>query len=60
MPEFTYTGDDARYYPSLGVSVEPGQTVALEMAPADGRWSSGGVPVTPSPDPAADAVTPTP
>lgn len=48
MPTFDYTGSDTRYYPSLGITAEPGQSVDLDSAPDDGRWSTGGVPVIPA------------
>lgn len=36
---FSYTGDPGRYYPDLGVSVDPGDEVELNQAPNDGRWA---------------------
>ena len=40
MPTFTYTGDDGRYYPDLGVGpLTNGQAVDLPADPDDGRWS---------------------
>jgi hypothetical protein len=38
MPDFTYSGEDARYYPSLSLSVAPGDTVTLDFDPGDGRF----------------------
>lgn len=44
MPEYRYTGADARYYPQLGIEAVPagepgGPTVAeFDQAPKDGRW----------------------
>ncbi|MEU5424029.1 hypothetical protein AB0H73_00235 [Streptomyces olivoreticuli] len=38
MPAFTYTGEDARYYPTLAVEAQPGQTTELAANPGDGRW----------------------
>jgi hypothetical protein len=43
MPEFTYSGDDSRYYPSLALAVEPGDTVTLDSDPGDGRFTAKGV-----------------
>lgn len=40
MPEFTYSGSEERYYPSLSLLVSPGDTVTLETAPDDGRFTS--------------------
>jgi hypothetical protein len=40
MPDFTYTGSDERYYPSLSLLVKPGDSVTLEIAPDDGRFTS--------------------
>jgi len=54
MPNFKYTAEDGRYYPSLGLEVEPGMVVERENAPAeDGRWIESGEPVSiaASPDP---------
>lgn len=39
MPSFTYTGDDERYYPALGLRATPGSTADLDEMPADGRWA---------------------
>jgi hypothetical protein len=54
MSDFTYSGDETRYYPSLGLLVEPGDTVALADDPGDGRFALAGYrPFVPSvPDPA--------
>lgn len=41
MPMFTYTGDDARYYPALSLEVLPGDSAELPEMPTDGRWSEG-------------------
>jgi len=38
-----YTGDDARYYPTLAVEAEPGDEVEFDRAedvPDDGRWAT--------------------
>jgi hypothetical protein len=35
---YTYRGDDARYYPSLGIEAVPGLSADLGENPADGRW----------------------
>lgn len=51
MPNFTYTGDDERYYPSLSLSAVPGLTADLEELPTDGRWTpSGSTPAIVAPD----------
>lgn len=39
MPSFTYTGDEGRYYPTLGLTPEPGQAYELDGDPGDGRWT---------------------
>lgn len=61
MPRFTYTGDDGRYYSSLGVTAKNGESYALDgEAPEDGRWAptSPPKPRKPrAPKPAAPAVT---
>ncbi|GAA2137765.1 hypothetical protein GCM10009760_18520 [Kitasatospora kazusensis] len=47
MPAFLYTGpDDGRYYPTLGITPEPGGTYELAADPGDGAW-------TPAPTPPA-------
>jgi hypothetical protein len=38
MKSFTYTGDDTRYYPTLGLTASPGITAELPENPGDGRW----------------------
>jgi len=43
VPSFTYTGDEGRYYPRLGLTPEPGQTYDLDEDPADGRWEAAAV-----------------
>jgi hypothetical protein len=64
MPDFTYSGDDSRYYPSLALSVEPGDKVTLDSDPGDGRFTlAGSAPVpdpTPDPDPAPVEPDPAP
>lgn len=40
MPAFTYTGDEGRYYPRLGLAPQPGQTYDLDEDPGDGRWDA--------------------
>lgn len=52
MPTYTYTGDEGRYYPSLGLAPEPGQDYELDRNPADGRWT----PDDPEPEPEPDRV----
>jgi hypothetical protein len=39
MPEFKYTGSEERYYPSLALLVDPGDSVTLDADPGDGRFS---------------------
>jgi hypothetical protein len=61
MPDFTYTGAEARYYPSLSLDVKPGDVVTLDTDPGDGRFQPKGsapapttplAPVAPAPAPA--------
>lgn len=56
MPDFTYSGSEERYYPSLSLLVEPGDSVTLDSDPGDGRFTpAGSAPLpdsTPAPDPA--------
>jgi hypothetical protein len=52
MPSFKYTGDDARYYPTLGLEVTPGAVADLAEAPTDGRWSAADGSPVPAPAPA--------
>ncbi|HWU23263.1 MAG TPA: hypothetical protein VN088_17120 [Nocardioides sp.] len=40
MPQFTYTGDEGRYYPTLGLAPVPGETYDLPKDPGDGRWDA--------------------
>lgn len=50
MPRFTYTGDDGRYYSSLGVTAMNGEGYDLAgEAPDDGRWSPAAPPAPPKP-----------
>jgi hypothetical protein len=57
MPTYTYTGADRRYYPSLGVSAEPGLVADLPELPADGRWrETPGVAVS-APNPVPPVAT---
>lgn len=58
MPEFTYSGDDTRYYPSLSLTVSPGDTVTLDSDPGDGRFSVGKGSRKSVPAPVATADTP--
>ncbi|MEY9944888.1 hypothetical protein [Kitasatospora sp. GAS1066B] len=40
MPAYLYTGpDDGRYYPTLGLTPETGQTYDLADDPGDGAWT---------------------
>lgn len=54
MPSYTYTGDEGRYYPRLGLTPEPGNAYELEKNPGDGRWT----PPDPEPELPADEATP--
>lgn len=38
MAAHRYVGEEPRYYPELGLEVEPGQVVELDTAPDDGRF----------------------
>lgn len=55
MPVYTYTGDDTRYYPTLGIEAEPGVSADFDKPPTDGRWQLGSA--SPSvPAPSAEPV----
>lgn len=60
MSKYTFKGTEALYYPSLGVSVNPGDTVELASDPGDGNWSAvkatkaAAVAETPAPAPSPD------
>lgn len=59
MPNFTYTGADERYYPSLSLAVEPGDSATLDADPGDGRWTeSGSTPAAPITLPESPADSP--
>jgi hypothetical protein len=61
MPAFTYTGTEPRYYPSLSLAVQPGDSVTLDSDPGDGRWTAGTKAApTKAPEPAPVAPTDTP
>jgi hypothetical protein len=49
MPDFTYSGSDERYYPSLSLLVEPGDKVTLDSDPGDGRFTPAGSTRKPAP-----------
>ncbi|MEU8906507.1 hypothetical protein [Streptomyces mirabilis] len=36
--QLTYTGDEGRYYPTLGLAPQPGETYDLPNDPGDGCW----------------------
>lgn len=36
----TYTGDEGRYYPALGITPEPGRAYELPAIPDDGKWAA--------------------
>jgi hypothetical protein len=59
MPRFTYTGDQGRYYPTLGLAPETGQAYELTADPGDGRWQ-GEVSPTVEPAPLPTGLPPTP
>lgn len=40
MPLYTYTGEDGRYYPTLGLTPEAGTSYDLDEDPGDGRWEA--------------------
>lgn len=40
MPQLTYTGDEGRYYPALGLAPTPGETYELPRNPGDGNWDA--------------------
>lgn len=46
MTKYTYSGDETRYYPALGITATPGLIAEFDEPPADGRW-------IPTPKPAA-------
>lgn len=55
MTSFTFSGDDTRYYPSLGLEATPGLVADLADDPGDGRWEP-----TPQAQPDAFALPPVP
>lgn len=56
MADYTYTGEDARYYPTLGLVAAPGMLAELVEPPDDGRWQLGSVTPPPVPVPSAESV----
>ncbi|MGW1892144.1 hypothetical protein ACWCP6_18070 [Streptomyces sp. NPDC002004] len=38
--QLTYTGDEGRYYPTLGLAPEPGESYDLPKDPGDGYWDA--------------------
>ncbi|MER6064830.1 hypothetical protein ABT167_27385 [Streptomyces sp. NPDC001792] len=38
--QLTYTGDEGRYYPTLGLAPVPGETYDLPENPGDGNWDA--------------------
>lgn len=38
--QLTYTGDEGRYYPTLGLAPQPGETYDLPDDPGDGCWDA--------------------
>lgn len=56
MSSHTYTADESRVYPTLGITAERGESYELEGdPPTDGRWD--GHPA-PEPEKAPDAPAP--
>lgn len=53
MPDYVYTGDEPRTYPSLGLEVEPGGTYSLSDVP-DHRFTEQTDKPKKSPKSAAD------
>jgi hypothetical protein len=52
MSSHTYVADEARVYPTLGITAEKGESYELaDGAPEDGRWDEL-EPVKPAPSPA--------
>lgn len=51
MRRYTYNGEEGRYYPTLGLTPEPGKRYSLEQNPGDGDWT----PPDPEPTPEAPA-----
>lgn len=39
MRRYTYNGEEGRYYPTLGLTPEPGKRYSLEQNPGDGDWT---------------------
>lgn len=65
MSKYTYKGTEALYYPSLGVSVKPGDVVELAANPGDGNWSAvkaakATAAETPAPAPVVETPAPAP
>lgn len=53
MPAYTYTGDEGRYYSTLGLTPDPGGEYELDRNPGDGRWTPDDP--KPAPEPEAEA-----
>ena len=58
MPTYTYAGDPGRYYPSLALTVNPGDTADLDANPGDGHWTPPDPYPSPAPEPPAPAPPP--
>jgi hypothetical protein len=56
VPAYSYTGDDSRYYPTLGLEAEPGSSADFTDPPEDGRWHLGSAPSVSAPAPVAEPV----
>lgn len=52
MPQYTYTGGEGRYYPTLALTPEPDGVYELACNPADGMWT----PPDPEPEPPVEAT----
>ena len=50
MRRYTYNGDKGRYYPTLGLTPEPGKRYSLERNPGDGDWTPPDTEPTPEPE----------
>lgn len=55
MPQYTYTGDPDRYYPTLALTPEPGSIYDLARNPGDERWTPPDPEPAAGPDPVAEA-----
>jgi hypothetical protein len=57
MPRrYTYTGEEGRYYPTLGITPEPGSRHQLDHNPGDGDWTPPDPEPTPEPEAPAEVA----